>query len=465
MATPNCWRCLVRPSQRLLNPASISCPTVAAPFSTSTAQLAKAASKKDDGNLSRHVRTGKKLILGKKKSKPAAGKSVLPGERKAFRKRLQLSNNNALAVPGLAQMSAENLVDPAAIGQVVALPEDLIDKLRAVEAFRTTQSWPLFRSPHVLIRQETVDFLKSLTDKVKNKETVRTVITGSKESGKSILGLQAQSAAFLNDWIVINIPEGQDLTNAHLDYAPVPDSDQFCHPTYTVKLMQAIYAANKDILAKLHVVLEHIHLPITVTRNTTLAQLVNGTKEPDFAWTVFKAFWQELLLPGRPPIMFSVDGLDNMMRVSEYRSPSYELVHSFDLSLLRLFSDALGGKTQFPNGAAIIGVTTGSNARKSVSLDKALEQAEAAQAGKKIPAREPYCRDYDERIFEALKGVSIHNVKSVSKAEARSLMEYWAASGVLQMRVDERHVSERWTLAGNGILGQIERASLHATRL
>jgi small subunit ribosomal protein S29 len=206
MATPNCWRCLARPSQRLLRPATITSPTTSAPFSTSTAQLAK-----DDG--SRHVRAGKRLVLNKKKRKDTvkSGKAVAPGERKAFRKRIQLSNDNALEVPGLPQLTAENIVDPSAVGSMVGLPDQLIDKLRIVEAFKPTQNWSLFRSPHMLIREETVGFLKNLTDKVSKKEAFRAVVTGERGSGKSILGLQTLSAGFLNKYVVINIPEGMDI--------------------------------------------------------------------------------------------------------------------------------------------------------------------------------------------------------------------------------------------------------------
>ncbi|KAI1866467.1 hypothetical protein JX265_007768 [Neoarthrinium moseri] len=463
MAAPNCWRCLARPSQRLLAPTSTSS-SLAVPVTTATFSTSARLAKKEGGGLSSHVRTGKKLVLGRKK-KQDPGKPVLPGERKAFRKRIQLSNDNALEVPGLAQVTAATLVDPAAAGKIVGLPDALIDQLRTVEAFKPTQNWGLFRSPHMLVRQETVDLIKDMTDKVQKKQTVRTVITGERGSGKSILGLQVLSAGLLNKWVVINIPEAQELSTAHTDYSPIPKSEMFSHPTYILKLMQAIYSANKDILSKLQVGLEHIHLPFSVPRSMSLAALANATKEPDFAWPTFHALWQELLLPGRPPIMFNLDGLSHMMRVSDYRNPAFELIHCHDLALLRLFADALGGKTQFPNGAAITGVMTKGNCPKLPSVDMALEQAAAAQAGTEIPARDPFYRKYDDRVFDALKGVSVFNVKGVSKPEARALMEYWAASGVLRMRVDEKNVSEKWTLAGSGVLGEMERASLYVVRL
>ncbi|KAI1759047.1 mitochondrial ribosomal protein [Hypoxylon sp. FL1150] len=472
MASANCWRLLARPSQRLFSPASLLTPSSsiapAIAFST-TAQLnagGKVVQRGSDTGLSRHVRSGKRLVLRKKKKKQTVkSKPPAPGERKAFRKRIQLSNDNALQVSGLSELTAENIVDSASVGQVVGLPPALIDQLRATEAFKPTQTWGLFRSPHMLIRQETVDMAKQLTESISRKETLRMVVTGDRASGKSIIGLQALATGFMNDWVVINIPEAQELTTGATEYSPIPNSEQFSQPVYTIKLFQAIYKANQSVLSQHKIELDHMHLPVAANRGMTLAALANATKEPEFAWPVFQALWKELLLPGRPPILFTLDGLSHIMRISDYRSPAFELIHSHDLSLIRLFTDALGGKTQFPNGAGILGICTKGNSLVIPSMEKALEQAAAAQAGTPVPERDPFFAKYDNRVFEALKGVKLLNVKGVSKQEARGLMEYWAASGILRTRVDEKNVSEKWTMAGSGILGEMERVALYDVRV
>ncbi|KAL7629110.1 hypothetical protein AAE478_000629 [Parahypoxylon ruwenzoriense] len=478
MASTNCWRCLSRPSQRLIVSTSLTpssslslTPAAAAAFTTSAAQLKapsafKPAPKNPEAGLSRHIRSGKQLFLGKKKKRQAdKGKPPGPGERKAFRKRIQLSNDNALEVPGLSPLTAENITDPQTIGQVVSIPTELVDQLRATEAFKPTQTWGLFRSPHMLIRRETVDLVKQLSDAISKKDTLKLVVTGDRASGKSILGLQALAAGFMNKWVVINIPEAQELTTAATEYSAIPHSEQFSQPIYIIKLFQSIYKSSYSVLSKYKVELDHIHLPISVSRGSSLASLANATKEPEFAWPVFQAFWKELLLPGRPPILFAMDGLNHTMRVSDYRSPAFELIHSHDLSLVRLFTDALSGKTKFPNGAAILGVCTKGNCPLLPSMNKALEQAVAAQAGQPIPPRDPFYKKYDERVFDALRDVKVLDIRGATKAESRSLMEYWAASGVLRMRVDERNVSEKWTMAGSGVLGEMERATLYDVRL
>ncbi|KAH8165169.1 hypothetical protein CIB48_g3065 [Xylaria polymorpha] len=464
MASTNCWRCLARPSRRLLlapipvSVAAASAPTSAA-FSTSAQQLAK-----NPSDSSKHVRVGKRLVLGRKRRNTDRSRPPQPGERKDFRKRIKLSNDNALEVPGLDVLSAESAVNPESVGKIVGIPGEVIDQLRACEAFKSSQNWSLFRSPHTLVRNETVDLAKQMTDSIEKKETLRLVVTGNRGSGKSILGLQALATGFLNNWVVINIPEGQELTTAATEYSTIPNSEMFSQPVYTVKLMQAIHQTNHQILSQHKVQLDHMQLPISVTRNMTLAGILNATKEPDFAWPVFQAFWKELLLPGRPPILFSLDGLAHIMRVSEYRSPAFELIHSHDLSLVRMFADALGGKTTFSNGAVILGVTAKGNAPTIPSMEKAIAQAVAEQNNEEAPIRDPFFRKYDERVFDALRGVKVLDVQGVSKTEARALMEYWAASGIVRSRIDEKTVTENWTMAGNGVVAEMERVVMDDLR-
>lgn len=179
-----------------------------AQFSTS-AQVAKTQAKASNSG-GPTFRAGKKMQLGKfKKKKLEKTKSPAPGERKAFRKRIVLSNNNALVVPGLDTLGAESMADSANTGKIFAMSDKLVDQLRASEAFKVTQTWGLFRSPHVLLRSETADLAKKMQAAADKKESLRLVISGDRLSGKSTLLLQAMANGFLNEWIVVNIPEGE----------------------------------------------------------------------------------------------------------------------------------------------------------------------------------------------------------------------------------------------------------------
>ncbi|KXX78707.1 hypothetical protein MMYC01_204566 [Madurella mycetomatis] len=469
MSAPNCLRCLVRPSPALSVSASQHASRRIAPIGlsrTAPFSTTQPGAASDKGG-SQHVRTGKKMRLGKfKKAKVAdRGKPPLPGERKAYRKRITLSNDNALPVPWLTDMGPGDLLDPGNVAKVLSLPADVQDQLRAIEAFKPTQCWNMFRKPSVLVRNETVDMMGRIQKAIADNKTARLVLTGEKVTGKSLMLLQAMAHAYLNDWIVIHVPDAQELTTACTEYAPILGTDpvQYMQPNYVLKLIQNIRRANENALSKTYTVTAHPELPQNITANTSLLALCQTAKEPEGAWSVFQALWNELTAKDaqRPPILFALDGLAHVMKVSDYRSPSFELIHSHDLAFVRLFADLLSGSVRFPGGGAVVAATSRNNTPRVPSMELALSQREAEQAkAAEVPKRDPFFRGYDDRVEAALRSVDVLRVNGASKLEARSLMEYWAASGVLRATVDEKLVAEKWALGGNGVLGEMERAAL-----
>lgn len=206
MASAGCWKCLLRPSAPNNRPILIN---ASASFSTTTALNANPVKKKSTVTkvIKPHQRAGSSLKIKKKAFIKPAGRPPMPGERKAMRKRIVLSNVNAIEVP-LTDLSKENLLDLQLVGKVVGLPDVVVDQLRAVEAFKITQGWSLFRRPAVLVRRESVKIATMLEDAAGKKETCRVVLDGQRGAGKSMLVTHALASAFLKGWIVINIPEG-----------------------------------------------------------------------------------------------------------------------------------------------------------------------------------------------------------------------------------------------------------------
>lgn len=154
----------------------------------------------------------------KKKTNVVAVKKPSPGERKAFRKRIQLSNNSALPVQNIDELTSGAMVNSESKGKMFALPDKVVDQLRALEAFKATQTWNLFRRPHFLVRDETVELVRKLEESLETKEALRCVLTGSKLSGKSLALLQSMSYALMNDWVVVHIPEGTASILASLTF-------------------------------------------------------------------------------------------------------------------------------------------------------------------------------------------------------------------------------------------------------
>lgn len=271
----------------------------------------------------------------------------------------------------------------------------------------------------------------------------------------------------------------QELTTACTEYAPVPDSDPqvWFQPIYALKLMANIRAANKSLLENLYTSRSYETLTNPVAEGANLVALIDSAREADHAWPVFSAFWHELFVvkedgtgKARPPVLFALDGLSSIMRVSDYRATNFDPIHSHDMVLVREFVNMLAGKTLLPNGGAVIGATSRNNAARNQSMELAINRQLERQAGvpeEKITPRDPYCRKYDERTDQILEGTGLEviDVRGISKAEARSLMEYWAASGLLRAQVDETTVSEKWMTGGNGIIGEMERAGLLSLRL
>ncbi|KAH8905106.1 mitochondrial ribosomal protein [Coniochaeta sp. PMI_546] len=481
MSVPNSLRCLLRPSTTSI-PKRIApvAGTFTAPFSSSsilaknpTAPSSKAKIPPGRAKVlpGGHIRAGKKMQLGKFKKNKQIDRSrpPAPGERKAYRKRVTLSNNNALPVEGLEEMNAQTMVDPAKVGRMLALPNELVDQLRAVEAFKHTQTWNMFRQPSMLQRKEARDLAEKMQTAAGKGETLKLVISGDRLVGKSMLLLQAISYAYLNNWIVFHVPEGQELTNASTEYAPIPNTQptQYSQQAYALRMLQSLRKANQKLLLDLKTVFPHPDLVQHFPVGTSLLQVANAAKEPDTTWPIFNAILQELTAEnaGRPPILFSLDGLSFIMKMSEYRSPAFELIHSHDLSIVRRFVDYLSGKAKLPNGGAVIAATSRGNSPRNPSMELMIAKQEAKQGLiDQPPAKEPYNRKYDDRVEAALTNIEVLKLQSVSRSEARSLMEYWAASGLLRTAVDEQAVSDKWILGGNGNLGEMERATLLTMR-
>ncbi|RMZ74136.1 Ribosomal S23 S29 mitochondrial [Pyrenophora seminiperda CCB06] len=185
-----------------------------ASFSTAAPRYAAVVKKK--GMTAAPKKGIKSLNTKKGKATPGgdAGKRPAQGERKALRKRIVLTNDNALHVASLQDLDKENVLSSKNEGKVMGLPQEhVVDALRAVDAFKPNQAWSLFRRPAVLMRSEAMQLARLVHDVEdaaarQEKKTIRRILCGERASGKTTLLLQGLAMAFLRDWFVINLPEG-----------------------------------------------------------------------------------------------------------------------------------------------------------------------------------------------------------------------------------------------------------------
>lgn len=132
------------------------------------------------------------------------------------KERIVLSNTNALEIQGLEQFTATNCADTAKVGHILALNGPLLDQLREAKVFKTTQNWNMFRTPSTLCRSATIELGRDIESVNADKKTLSVIVDGDRGSGKSIHLLQAMSMAYMNEWIVINISEGQSSPNSQI---------------------------------------------------------------------------------------------------------------------------------------------------------------------------------------------------------------------------------------------------------
>lgn len=218
MVSQFCWGCLSglrQTAPRVLLPrrppsALPAATATASSFHTSAARYANPLKKKSNSVEPPKYRQAKSARMKKKKvvEKP---KPPAPGERKALRKRIVLSNTNALEVPGMQDLSVETMVDSRLRGSVVGLPVPMLDQLRAVQAFKPTQGWYIFRRPGTVLRRETLEMgrlFERISDGPEKGKVVKRIVTGMRGTGKSVHLLQAMAMAFLKKWVVFTVPEG-----------------------------------------------------------------------------------------------------------------------------------------------------------------------------------------------------------------------------------------------------------------
>lgn len=473
MASTMCPRCLRRSFRELEISATIARPQRAA-FSTSSPLSAnppkkKAVVAKPSSRQGRSLRLTKNVRASN--TRPPA-----VGERKSLRKRVVLSNTNALEVAGLQDLSKQTSSShslQALEGQVVGFQNATVDTLRALEAFKPTQGWNLFRRPASLARKETTHIAGDIEWVTGGQEsrTVRRVLYGERGSGKSVLLLQALAMASLKGWFVMHIPEAKDLTIAHTSYQPIAAATgqtRYAQAHFTAKMLENLITANGPLLEKLRISGQN-EMPVPIQPNSSLARLAEtGAKDPERAWSVWQALWKELTAPSqqgeglsRPPIMFTLDAIDHLMGLSAYLNADAEPIHAHDLLLPRHFIQLLSGREILGNGGIILGAVSESNRAASRTLDHALTRNAAIQDQQQPPEWDPYVA-YDKNVQDAMSGVGVQKLEGLSKEEARGIMEYYARSGMLRNTVTDGLVSEKWTLAGGGIIGQIEKGSVRA---
>ncbi|KAE9978972.1 hypothetical protein BLS_000142 [Venturia inaequalis] len=409
-------------------------------FSTSTPKALPAPAKKKTSTSGPPKKGVTILRIKKKGVQQSTAKPPAPGERKALRKRIVLSNTNALEVPGLQEMGIGTLSNEASIGAVMALPGDVVDR--------------------------------------------------------------------------------RELTVGHTAYAPIPNTTplQYSQSTYTANLLSQFLKANKKLLSTLKLTSKpDFNFPLA--QGTTLATLAEaGTNDEDRAWPVFQHIWRELQVPGRPPVLYCIDNISHIMGDSKYTTldaaDKLRPIHAHDFVQVKHFIDHLSGERELVNGGMVLAATSLSEHIKSAALDTVIKAAEARQENEGETRVSDHYDPYQKLDMRALKALTsdfeslgppsganavpdapatpeaidttatseptpeeatsvvastvanelgVIRLKGITKAEAKTILEYWATSGMVRRQIEEKFVADQWTVAGGGVFKELERGCLRRT--
>ncbi|QIW96782.1 hypothetical protein AMS68_002300 [Peltaster fructicola] len=456
-----CLRCLTRSISSLERPITQLQPLAKAAFST-TANFQKGV-KKSASLVKNGSQTGGGTRLRLKKTKRVVtGRPPQPGERKAIRKRIVLSNTNALEIRGLHRFQKDNISASSLEkmrGSFLAFDEATIDALRALQAFKTSQSWSMFRTAATLVRHDTITLARVIEQQTTdsagdNPSAASLVLFGERGSGKSVLQLQAMS---------------QELTIGTTSYQPTVDSvgkTVYAQPHLTAKLLENILTANESILSGMRLSKKH-QLPISIPDNISIARLLQlASRDPSIAWPVWQVLMQELSSTPqkgeglhRPPVLLTLDSMAHFMKSSEYLNEDVNSIHAQELALVASFTSFLNGQQPMRNGGLVLAATSGSNRPATPTLDFILAERHAAMKKQAKPTWDPYM-ERDALVDRALQGVQAHKIEGLTKDEAKGAMEYYALSGILRDRITDSFVAEKWTISGGGVMGELERSCI-----
>ena len=274
-----------------------------------------------------------------------------------------------------------------------------------------------------------------------------------------------------------NSLSGQEYIYNQSAYAPVPKEGEedgetmYTQPQLASDLLTRLVNSNDGVLADLKIVHQHDKSLSNQKLDSVKDLALLGTNNHILSSRVWDAVWKELTVPARdqkdarPPLLLAIDGINFWMGQTRYRSPDFKFIHAHQFTLVKQLLDLVFTKTSesLPFGGIVMACTTKSNHPNSPAFDLLVRQITATQNGTALtdpsfPLGDPYTNKPDPRVsnlFDPSIKTTVTELKGLSRPESRGLLEYFAKSGIFKSAVDDTVVSEKWTLSGGGIVGQL----------
>ncbi|CAG7847120.1 SubName: Full=Uncharacterized protein {ECO:0000313/EMBL:CCA69094.1} [Serendipita indica DSM 11827] len=256
------------------------------------------------------------------------------------------------------QVFESELVNEGNIGLALAFPSKTPDPLRIFGIPKSVEkTFDLVTRPFSVVRRPTLSLRQTLENARKSGSDNRIVITGGAGTGKSYLLLQTIIHCVASNWIVLYLPRAIDTVNCTTPYNYEPRTQTFLQPMLSEKLLRQLRDMGHSGLKKLTLTNDFAidsAPPGAPKKGQRLIELIEyGILEVSMAPFVLEQLLAELASQTQYPFLLAIDDFQALYSQSQYKTPQFEPIESFHLSVPRLLLEYACGSRKIHNGALL----------------------------------------------------------------------------------------------------------------
>lgn len=328
------------------------------------------------------------------------------------------------------------------VGTVFEAPSNVASQLYALDVLQKQGGYQYFSQIASVLRESSIELADILALDGSSKDR-RVILDGPAGSGKSVAMLQAITLALQQKWVVVSVPRSEALVDSTCPYAWDEQRKSWRQDTYMSELLGRIAEANKSVLQLQNTSRSFSFDRHSIPEKATLYKLVEiGSQDPGVSHSIFDAFMTEMNLEGRPKLLLTLDNLSISTLPTRYRDRDYNVVHPFDLEIIKNFVSYLNGTKLLTNGVVLTNTSS-----KPPCVPRSLQIA----LGK--AQRLPF-EVIDDRIAQGVSGLRSIHVGGYTSTEATSVLQHYASAGLIRGHtsadITESFVKQRTLMGGVG---------------
>ncbi|WWC90199.1 uncharacterized protein L201_005132 [Kwoniella dendrophila CBS 6074] len=246
------------------------------------------------------------------------------------------------------------------VGKPTTFSKSTYDKIKSFGlSKKVDQELSANGGPASIVRQSTIDLARQLDSaKGKSSKDSRYVLTGERGSGKSMLLLQSVAYALESGYIVLFNPKATEWTNSSSHYIYDSSTQFFNQWESSQTILSNLSLNNKDKLDQINLIedIDFSSIPgvKNLTKGTKLSELVSlGSKDDRLSVKALDQVMSVLEQQTQFPVIWAIDEVQTLFKISEYRTPDYTPIEPYHLSTPRLALDFISGRRSFAKGTIL----------------------------------------------------------------------------------------------------------------